>query len=92
VLRFSHEKKCGDNYCEGFFVMAHEKSRQYGLMCVYHTEGDSPEAKRYNDGSEQKYCQMVRTGKWRVKLDGDHMGFYSDPQTLAAVYRVTSEQ
>ena len=93
VLRFAHQKKCGEEYCDGFYLMAHDEKRRYGLMCVSHADGDSAGARQYNAGSiEQQHCQMVHTGKWRVTLSSEHMAFYSDPQTMAALYRVTSEQ
>ena len=93
VLRFAHQEKCGEEYCDGFFLMAHDQKRQYGLMCVTHVDGESAWAREYNAGSiEQQHCGLIHTGKWRVTLSNEHMAFYSDPQTMAALYRVTSEQ
>src|SRR6266852_987414 len=69
VYHFVHEKRCSNEYCDGYLVNAHDDSIAYVLICAESMDGDSDFDKQYNKSEAAKNCRPVSIGRWAAKTD-----------------------
>ena len=86
MQKFVHEKRCGDDFCDGYIIFARDEKIQYALICVL----DFYDHDKTTPNKDKASCNAVPLGSHVARTDDENFLFteYS-PRVNYQVYRET---
>jgi hypothetical protein len=86
MQRFIHERRCGDDYCDGYLISAHDNTTIYALICVTDVyDGDHTYPAR-----DKEQCRAVPLGTHLARTNDED--FYFTEYNPKVKYHVYSEE
>lgn len=86
LQKFIHEKRCGDDFCDGYVIFARDEKTEYALICVL----DFYDRDRKTPNNDKPSCKEVPLGSHIAKTDDENFWFIEySPAVKYQVFRET---
>jgi hypothetical protein len=89
LQKFVHEKRCGDDFCDGYVIFARDEKTEYALICVL----DFYDRDKKTPNNDKASCKEVPLGSHIAKTDDENFWFIEySPAVKYQVFRETPLQ